>query len=41
MSKNVLVIKISKQLINTYAHLNEKDLKEAFSKFKQESTGVE
>ncbi|WP_220254494.1 tyrosine-type recombinase/integrase [Vreelandella rituensis] len=27
--------------INTYAHLNEKDLKEAFSKFKQETSGVE
>lgn len=27
--------------INTYSHLNEKDLKEAFNKFKQESTSVE
>ncbi len=27
--------------INTYAHLNERDLKEAFNKFKQESTSAE
>ena len=27
--------------INTYAHLNERDLKEAFNKFKQASTSAE